>query len=83
MNEQQTLLHKVQMLTFAVTDMALYLDTHPNCRNGLAWFKKQKRALNEAKAEYEARFGPLTAEPVGDDSRWNWIDGPWPWEGKV
>lgn len=83
MNEQQTMLRRVQTLTFAVTDMALYLDTHPNCRSGLAWFQKQKRALCEAREEYEAKYGPLTVEAAGEDGRWNWIDGPWPWEGKV
>ena len=83
MNEQQTMLSRIQTLAFAVTDMALYLDTHPNCRNGLAWIRKQERALREVKEEYESKFGPLTLKAAGDESRWNWIDGPWPWEGKV
>jgi spore coat protein JB len=83
MNEQQKLLQRIRALNFAVIDAGMYLDTHPDCRHGLAYFRKHQAALKAAKAEYAQKFGPLTlAEQTGDE-RWDWIDGPWPWEGKV
>ncbi|MBR5519898.1 MAG: spore coat protein CotJB [Clostridia bacterium] len=82
MSEQQTLQRRICRLNFAVTDAGLYLDTHPECKNGLAYFRKQQTALNAAMREYEQKFGPLTLAGQSDDARWNWIDSPWPWEGK-
>ena len=49
---------------------------------GLSWetvLKKEedyKKALNE----YEKHFGPLNIYSAYNDKKWNWIDGPWPWE---
>jgi hypothetical protein len=31
---------------------------------------------------YEQKFGPLTLEGLNiGDNDWNWVQGPWPWEG--
>ena len=83
MNEQQKLLQRIRALNFAVIDAGLYLDTHPDCRQALAYFRKHQAALKAAKAEYTQKFGPLTLAGQTGDERWDWIDGPWPWEGKV
>ena len=83
MNEHQKLLQRIRALNFAVIDAGLYLDTHPDCRQALAYFRKHQAALKAAKAEYTQKFGPLSLTVQDHDERWDWIDGPWPWEGKV
>ena len=80
MNERQKLLKKVQMYSFAVTDAALFLDTHPDCAEALAFYNKYKKLCEEAKEQYEKAYGPLDIMSEQNDSRWAWVDGPFPWE---
>ena len=60
---------------FAQWDLRLYLDTHPDDKEALAFFY----ALCE---EYPTGV----CRGMHDGSRenmceyWHWIDGPWPWE---
>ena len=60
---------------FAQWDLRLYLDTHPDDKEALAYFY----ALCE---EYPTGV----CRGMHDGSRenmceyWHWIDGPWPWE---
>ncbi|MBQ8297687.1 MAG: spore coat protein CotJB [Ruminococcus sp.] len=80
MNERSVLLKKIQKYDFALKELNLYLDTHPNCRRALALFDKYRSIKQAAEAEFVSRFGPLTPEQSADMNRWSWIDEPWPWE---
>ncbi len=80
MSHKKQLGRNVQQTRFALIEANLYLDTHPNCQEGLAYFRKQQQLYNKAVAEYEAAYGPLRAFEQTEDSYWNWIDNPWPWE---
>ena len=33
-------------------------------------------------AEYEASFGPITMYGNMSENDWDWVKGPWPWEGE-
>ncbi len=76
---KEALLEKIQALSFAKTEAELFLDAHPTNKLALDYFHKTLDALLAATAEYEANFGPLTAAGASRE-RWNWIDGPWPWQ---
>lgn len=76
--DREEMLKAVQMHCFAAYDARLYLDTHPTDLTALDYFKKHAAMGMLAKKDYEAKFGPLTAEDAGDS--WNWVDDPWPWE---
>ena len=80
MNERQMLLRKIKEYDFALKELNLYLDTHPNCRRALSLFEKYRSLRNKAISDYTKRFGPLTPEQNSSDSHWDWIDDPWPWE---
>ena len=80
MNDREKLLKNVQMYQFAVTDAALFLDTHPDCAQALGYYNKYKKLLSEAKSAYEQAFGPLEICSEQNNSRWEWVDGPFPWE---
>ncbi|MCB6366868.1 spore coat protein CotJB [Intestinibacillus massiliensis] len=81
MTEREQLLNRVRMYDFALVDVSLYLDGHPHNASALAYYQKNRKLLNEAKAAYEARFGPLSRKNSTDETEWTWINDPWPWEG--
>ncbi len=80
MSEKQRLLRKVQAATFALVEANLYLDSHPTCQDGLAYFAEHKKAQEKAVREYEEKFGPLTARASDNSRKWEWVTTPFPWE---
>lgn len=82
MNEREQLLKRVQMYSFAVTDAALFLDSHPNNVAGLEYYRKYKQLYEEAAREFESRFGPLNILSDQNDECWAWVKDPWPWEAQ-
>lgn len=80
MSEREKLLKKVQYYSFAVVEASLYLDTHPDCKEALAYYNKYKKLCEEAKAEFESKFGPLSITSDANNECWHWVDAPWPWE---
>lgn len=69
---------------FAVHEAVLYLDTHPQDTGAMEYFARKKEKYCQIKEQFEAAEGPLTAfstEVNGGD--WQWIEGPWPWEGEA
>lgn len=80
MCERHRLMRQIQIHDFAITEVVLYLDAHPTCPMGLAYYQKQKQLRAEAVALYNQKFGPLNMRQNCDPDRWTWVDGPWPWE---
>ena len=83
MNQKEMLLKQLQSLEFAMVDLGQYLDTHPGCRDALAYYKQLKDEHEAVKASYEKQFGPITAGGGGNLDYWDWIATPWPWEKSV
>ena len=82
-HSREQLLNMVNEVSFAVDDIKLYLDTHPEDEEALAFFKENVRIRNEALKKYADQYGPLTID-TGDDTcsrQWDWVMQPWPWEG--
>ena len=75
---KEKLLKKIMDLDFAIHDLSLYLDTHPNCRTTIEKRDRYVTEYNELKKIYEEKFGPLTIYTTMNE--WAWIDEPWPWE---
>ncbi len=80
MNEKEQLLKKVQSLEFALVELGLFLDSHPDCSKALADHKRLKAEHDCLVGEYEQHFGPLTAGSGGNTDYWDWVVTPWPWE---
>lgn len=80
MNERRKLLNKIKQYDFALNELDLYLDTHPECQRALALFVKYKNLRENAVSEYNNKYGPLTPEQNNDLQYWDWIADPWPWE---
>ena len=79
-NEQRRLYRMMQQYAFVLQETALYLDTHPNCRAALSYFRKNNARLAEVTAQYEAKYGPVTYYGQDCGEHWKWVDTPWPWE---
>ncbi|MBR4628632.1 MAG: spore coat protein CotJB [Ruminococcus sp.] len=80
MNERKMLLAKIKKYDFAIKELNLYLDTHPNCRRALSLYSSYVKLRKEAVSEFTENFGPLTPDMNNDPQNWNWISDPWPWE---
>ncbi len=80
MDDKQSLLSRIQMYGFALHEACLFLDTHPDSPEALEYFRRYNQALNDTQAEYTDKYGPLTPYDCKATERWDWVDGPWPWE---
>ena len=58
------------------------LDTHPDCPMAMQYFQNARRMNRQAMKSYEEVNGPLQVADA-DFNNWNWINGPWPWEGGI
>ena len=77
------LLHWINVVSFAVDDAQLFLDTHPDNQAALSFFQEYSKLRKEALADYSKFYGPLTIDTANMNCRdkWTWINEPWPWEG--
>lgn len=72
------MLQNIICYKFAVNDLALYLDTHPEDQKALCLHREYCKVLKDLTDKYQKVFGPLTIEfPC---NKWRWIEQPWPWE---
>ena len=55
------LMRKIQETGFALYDLTLFLDTHPQNQMALDYFTDVQKNHTELQAEYEMMYGPLTA----------------------
>lgn len=77
---KEDLMNFIQRTNFAVIEMALYLDTHPDCPCALESYHDYNNTLKRAVSLYEKKFEPLTIHGVNCNSGWSWVDEPWPWQ---
>ena len=74
-------MQEVRETGFALIDINLFLDTHPNDEKAMDYFNKYQQMHKEARRYYEDNFGPLTSNAVDTNNGWTWTQDPWPWEG--
>ena len=76
------LLRAIQMYDFYLTELNLYLDTHPYDKKALSKFNEVNSKKEQAYKTYIENYGPLTFCDVNSSEQFNWVDNPWPWEGE-
>ena len=75
---RREMLQEIRCLEFAINELALYLDTHPDDEKALCLHRKYCKEAKECKDKYQKVFGPLTINyPC---NKWRWLEEPWPWE---
>lgn len=70
---------RISAMRFACWELHLFLDTHPNNCEAARRLEEYRTRLAQQVKEYEEAYGPLN-ELSSNTSRWDWINGPWPWE---
>ena len=78
-NDKERLLYQVMAYSFAINDLNLYLDLHPDNKGMLDLFKKYVKEEKELCKEYVNKYGPLEVNEVMGQ-KFDWINSPWPWE---
>ncbi len=82
-NEREALLNRVREYGFALIDLNLYLDTHPEDRNMINTYNQYLQLKKQTEEEYERRYGPLALSSGALNTYpWAWLTPPWPWEVK-
>ena len=71
---------ELMALDFAVAELGLYLDTHKEDQEAFALYQKYVAMYQEGKAKYEKLYGPLTQTTAAQNSSYNWLENPWPWD---
>ncbi len=71
---------ELQALAFAIQELALYLDTHPDDKEALELYRAYQKADQQAMMEYGEKCGPLNHKMPVNCKRYSWLDDPWPWE---
>lgn len=75
---RREMMQEIRCLEFAINELALYLDTHPDDQKALCLHRKYTKEAKELKDKYQKVFGPLTINfPC---NKWRWLEEPWPWE---
>ena len=82
---REELMSQIAAVSFALNDLTLYLDTHPDCPRGTALFHQLLSQRLKLLATFADRFYPLTQLSIVtgdyDQKRYGWSEGPMPWEG--
>ncbi len=79
--EKEKDLYKIMALAFAINDLNLYLDLHPENNEMFDLFKKYVIEEKNLKREYEKKYGPLSLTHT-TGNKYDWINDPWPWDNK-
>ena len=64
--EQTALFQYINEVSFAINDMNLYLDTHPEDKKALAFMEEHVKMRKRALKEYAMKYGPLTIDTTDD-----------------
>lgn len=74
------LLLKIYEYDFALNDLSLYLDLHPENEKIYKLFRKYTEEQRKYVDIYEKKYGPMELTE-SDYSNYMWYEGPWPFIG--
>ena len=75
----EELMMKIKSYNFAVIELGLYLNTHPDDEKALCLHNAYTKKLKDLKDKYQKVYGPLSI--YYPCNKWRWLEEPWPWEG--
>lgn len=76
--KRREMMDKIRGLNFAIIELGLYLDTHPEDEKALCLHREYAKELKELKDKYQKIYGPLSI--YYPCKKWRWLEEPWPWE---
>ena len=69
---------KLKCYRFAIIELGLYLDTHPDDEKAICLHKEYANKFKELEDKYQKLYGPLSI--MFPCNKWRWLEEPWPWE---
>lgn len=79
------LLTKINEVSFALTDLSLYLDTHPDCDSAISLYQQTMKKRKSLLEEFTKNYFPLNQDCIEESNcngkKFCWTAGPAPWEG--
>ena len=82
-SSQNKKLNKLMALELAMIETALYLDSYPENKSALNYYKKLIEEREKLAAELARAGRPMTHIDAGKGDSWSWVDSPWPWEAEA
>ena len=74
-----TPLTELQAFSFAIQELALYLDTHREDKEAIELYQQYQKMYHDGMNKYEKECGPLNhLSPT--QGEYKWLNDPWPWE---
>ena len=71
---------KMQILAFAIQELAMYLDTHPTDEEALELYRQYQKLYDQQTGLFSQNCTPMTHLIPVDHRKYTWLDEPWPWE---
>ena len=81
-NEKEQKLYELSAICFAVHELNLYLDIHPENESMFMLFNDYQKEANRLTEEYERLYGPLNIDSKEMMIEFTWDSDKWPWEGR-
>lgn len=79
-NERECLLRKINIISFAMDDTRLFLDTHPCDKEAMCHYETLCNMRRAATDEYICKYGPIGAYDYIESENHPWTEPPMPWE---
>lgn len=70
---------ELQTLSFAIQELALYLDTHPRDPEALELYRSYQQLYRRGREVFVREYGPLNHSEAAEGP-YQWLGSPWPWE---
>ncbi len=80
---RKALWDSIGAVSFAMDELRLFLDTHPDCSEALALFTEYMNRRHELVGQYTRQFGPLDSYYLNTEDGWSWTDEPMPWKAEA
>ena len=80
LDPERDMLLQIQRVSFIVDDLRLYLDTHPEDKEGLKLWKENLKKKKEMMHQFAIQYYPLTENCI-ETEYYSWPEGRIPWEG--
>ena len=74
---REEMMSQLTAVSFALNDLTLYLDTHPDCPEALAMFKEYQNRREALVNQYEKSYGALSSYGPNEADTWVWNKNGW------
>lgn len=80
--KREELLLEIMEMSFAINDLNLYLDLHPEDTKMLEKFNEYVERSCKYEMEYVKNYGPIEVIDNTSNEKFEWIKNAWPWENE-